>query len=133
MKYLLDTNVCVGLLRGVAPKTKARILTTNRQEIWLCSIVRYELLAGAQNSPNPDVELSKVIAWTAGFASAAFDDRSSSFAAQIRIQLAKIGLPIGPYDIQIAAIALQHNLTVVTGNTREFQRVRGLRVENWES
>jgi tRNA(fMet)-specific endonuclease VapC len=133
MNYLLDTSVCVGLLRGVTPKASVKVRTTDLSTIWLCSIVRYELLAGAQNATKPDFELSKVIEWMADFQSAPFDDRSASYAAQIRFQLAKAGLPIGPHDMQIAAIALRNDFTVVTRNVREFRRVPGLRVEDWEA
>jgi tRNA(fMet)-specific endonuclease VapC len=133
MKYLLDTNVCVGILRGKAPKSRTRLLVTKQSLVCLCSIVRYELLAGAQSSSSPEQELAKVVEWTAFFESLPFDDRAAAFAAQIRAQLEKVGTPIGPHDIQIAAIALLHNLIVVTGNTCEFQRVPGLKVEDWES
>ncbi|WP_236738986.1 PIN domain-containing protein, partial [[Phormidium ambiguum] IAM M-71] len=61
-----------------------------------------------------------------------FDERSAKIAGRIRAQLAALGTPIGPYDLQIAAIALANNLILVTHNTSEFSRVEGLQIEDWE-
>ncbi len=69
---------------------------------------------------------------TQQFASLPFDDGAAAIAGRVRAQLAVTGTPIGPYDLQIAAIALAHGLTVVTHNTKEFKRVAGLQVEDWE-
>jgi tRNA(fMet)-specific endonuclease VapC len=66
------------------------------------------------------------------FESLPFDDQAGLIHGRIRAQLAALGTPIGPYDLQIAAIALANNLTVVTHNTSEFKRVEGLRIEDWE-
>ena len=61
-----------------------------------------------------------------------FDDKAANIFGEIRAYLASLGKPIGPYDLQIAAIALAHNVTVVTHNTDEFSRVPNLRIEDWE-
>lgn len=61
-----------------------------------------------------------------------FDDAAAEIHAQIRHQLETAGTPIGPYDLQIAAIALDSGLTLVTHNTAEFSRVPGLTIEDWE-
>ena len=67
-----------------------------------------------------------------GFLSLAFDGDAARHFGRIRAELTKVGTPIGPYDLQIAAIALSNNLTLVTHNTREFSRVIGLHIEDWE-
>ena len=67
------------------------------------------------------------------YVSLPFDDQAALFYGQIRAQLATLGTPIGPLDLQIAAIALANNLTLVTHNTREFRRVEGLQIEDWEA
>ena len=67
------------------------------------------------------------------FLSFPFDGNAARHFGRIRADLAKTGNPIGPYDLQIAAIALSHSLTVVTHNTREFSRVSGLNLEDWET
>ena len=66
------------------------------------------------------------------FVSLPFDDAAASVYAIIRAHLESAGTPIGPYDLQIAAIALANGLTLVTHNTREFSRVPGLLLEDWE-
>jgi tRNA(fMet)-specific endonuclease VapC len=60
------------------------------------------------------------------------DSPSSVIAGRIRAELAALGTPIGPYDVQIAAVALAHNLILITHNTGEFRRVQGLQIEDWE-
>jgi len=60
------------------------------------------------------------------------DEQAARVAGQVRAQLAALGTPIGPYDVQIAAIALVNNLILVTHNTGEFGRVNGLQIEDWE-
>jgi tRNA(fMet)-specific endonuclease VapC len=62
-----------------------------------------------------------------------FDDRAAIRCAQIRNALERVGMRIGPHDLQIAAIALEHGLTLVTHNSREFNRIGGLKVEDWEA
>jgi tRNA(fMet)-specific endonuclease VapC len=66
------------------------------------------------------------------FASLPFGDEAAIVCGQIRARLASAGTPIGAYDLQIAAIALANNLTLVTPNTREFGRIEGLQVKDWE-
>jgi tRNA(fMet)-specific endonuclease VapC len=66
------------------------------------------------------------------FVSLPFGDEAAIVCGQIRARLASAGTPIGAYDLQIAAIALANNLTLVTHNTREFGRIEGLQVEDWE-
>jgi tRNA(fMet)-specific endonuclease VapC len=67
------------------------------------------------------------------FVSMPFDDAAAMVYGTIRANLAKAGTPIGPNDLQIAAIALANELTLVTHNTREFSRIQGLKLEDWES
>ncbi|ELR99311.1 putative nucleic acid-binding protein [Gloeocapsa sp. PCC 73106] len=67
------------------------------------------------------------------FVSLTFDDEAAQICGRIRAQLANQGTLIGPYDLQIAAIALTHNLTVITHNVREFSRVQDLKIEDWQA
>jgi len=86
---------------------------------------------GAQKSRQPVVTLQRQHRFLDQFVSLPFDDRAAETYAQIRATLEAAGTPIGPYDLQIAAIALANGLIVVTHNTREFGRVAGLLVEDW--
>jgi tRNA(fMet)-specific endonuclease VapC len=88
-------------------------------------------VVGAYKSSQPAANLALIQQLTRQFACLAFEEASADPYAQTRCHLEKIGRPIGPYDLQIAAIALQHSLTVVTHNVGEFSRVPGLRVEDW--
>jgi tRNA(fMet)-specific endonuclease VapC len=83
-------------------------------------------------SANPERNFALQQAFLEQFISLPFDDLAATTFGVIRVQLETRGIPIGVYDLQIAAIALANNLTLVTHNTREFRRVDGLQVEDWE-
>lgn len=97
-----------------------------------CAVVKAELFFGAMKSINPAQSLSKQNGFLNQFVSLPFDDAAAEYYAQIRAHLAKVGTPIGPNDLLIAAIARAHNLTLVTHNTREFQRVPALALQDWK-
>jgi tRNA(fMet)-specific endonuclease VapC len=86
----------------------------------------------ALRSTNPAANRAKVDGFVSPYLSLPFDDAAASVHAQIRHHLETTGTPIGPYDLQIAAIALVHGSTLVTHNTKEFSRVPGLLFEDWE-
>jgi tRNA(fMet)-specific endonuclease VapC len=132
MIYLPDTNACITLLRQRNPKLVARWQVVKASEVLLCSVVIYELRHGAERSSNPAREHAKLDVFLAPFASLSFDDACARKCAEIRHELERVGTVIDPYDLQIAAIALQHGLVLVTHNTREFSRVHGLKLEDWE-
>ncbi|WP_414620818.1 type II toxin-antitoxin system tRNA(fMet)-specific endonuclease VapC [Calothrix sp. CCY 0018] len=132
MKYLLDTNVCARYLNGKSPAVRERIRATNRDDIAVCSVVKAELFYGAMRSNNPQKTLANQQQFLNLFVSLPFDDNVALIYGEIRAQLTALGTPIGPNDFQIAAIALANNLILVTHNTREFSRVDGLQIEDWE-
>lgn len=132
MKYLLDTNVCVVYLKGRSESINQRFHAVPFNEIAVCSIVRAELLYGGKRSNNPQKTLIKQRAFLARFVSLPFDDAAAEIYSDLRARLATLGTPISSNDLQIASIALAHNLTLVTHNTREFSRVEGLQLEDWE-
>jgi len=132
MRYLLDTNVCVMYLNGRSASVRDRLLATPSEEIAVCSVVKSELFYGAFRSNNPKRTLERQQAFLSRFVSLPFEDEAALLAGQIRSKLASVGTPIGSYDLQIAAITLANNLILVTHNTREFERVDGLKIEDWE-
>lgn len=132
MKYLLDTNVCARYLNGRSEAVRERIRATNRQDIAVCSVVKAELFYGAMRSNNPQKTLANQQQFLNLFVSLPFDDNVALIYGEIRAQLTALGTPIGPNDFQIAAIALSNNLILVTHNVREFSRVNGLQIEDWE-
>lgn len=131
MIYLLDTNACIGYLNGKAVGILRRLPTIPPTDIAVCSIVKAELYFGAMQSTNPTQTLRQQQNFLNQFVSLPFDDQATLFYARIRAQLERSGTPIGSYDLQIAAIALAHDLTLVTHNAREFSRVEGLNLEDW--
>lgn len=100
-------------------------------EVGLCSVVKAELPHGARRSDGVAENLSQLTRFFEPFASLAFDDRAAEHYGLIRADLERAGNLIGPNDLLIAAIALAHDLTLVTANTGEFCRVAGLKVEDW--
>jgi tRNA(fMet)-specific endonuclease VapC len=130
--HLLDMNTCVEFLRkGAASKVAARLRAALPGSVVLCSVVVGELLYGAWRSSNPVTTRAQVLAFTSQLVSLPFDDLAAEPYGQIRAHLASIGPLIGPYDLQIAAIARANGLRVVTHNTNEFSRVHGLVIEDW--
>ena len=132
MNYLLDTNTCIRYLNGRAIKVVERLKSTNLEQIFVCSVVKFEMFYGAMRSLSPERTLAQQQLFFGSLVSLPFDDNAAQFCGKIRAELFAAGTPIGPYDLQIAAIALAHDLTVVTHNTVEFGRVSGLKVEDWE-
>ncbi|MBW4516394.1 MAG: type II toxin-antitoxin system VapC family toxin [Timaviella obliquedivisa GSE-PSE-MK23-08B] len=132
MNYLLDTNVCIIYLKGKNLNLKQELEAVNIQEIAICSIVKAELCFGAMKSANPERNFALQQKFSSQFVSLPFDDSAATIFGIVRAQLETKGTPIGAYDLQIAAIALVNNLTLVTHNTREFERVDGLQIEDWE-
>jgi len=111
---------------------KERFRLTPAGQLRLCSIVKAELLYGARRSDQTAANLRRLIKFFASMKSLPFDDACAEQHAIIRTELARSGKPIGPNDMIIAATAVAHGLTLVTHNTREFSRVPGLALEDWE-
>jgi tRNA(fMet)-specific endonuclease VapC len=133
MKYLLDTNVCITYLNGRSWRLKQRLEAQRPENIYVCAIVKGELYYGAWRSRQPQVTLQAQNEFLNLFSSLPFDDQAAKYYAEIRATLASKGLPIGPNDLLIAAIALANNVTLITHNVREFSRIEGLLWEDWES
>lgn len=132
MTYLLDSNACIVFLNQRSDKLKHRLELCQPEQIVLCSVVKAELLYGAMKSQNPVTNIAKVDTFCSQFESIPFDDNAAMFYGKIRSELSAIGQPIGANDFMIAAIALANNMTLVTHNTREFNRVNDLLIEDWE-
>jgi tRNA(fMet)-specific endonuclease VapC len=133
MIFLPDTNACITLLRRRDERLITRWKSIEPTDIVLCSIIVYELRYGAQRSSDPSREHSKLDLFLSPFASLPFDDQCALRCAQVRAELERTGRVIGPYDLQIAAVALEHGLTLVTHNAQEFSRIAGLKLEDWEA
>ena len=132
MNYLLDTNVCIQFLTGRSDAVRQEIKSRDFSTLFICSIVKGELEYGARKSTNPQKSRTVLHNFLINLPEIGYDSLAAEEYGIIRSNLEKRGLPIGPYDMQIAAIAIAHNFTLVSHNTREFQRVEGLLLEDWE-
>lgn len=131
MPWLLDTNHWIRLLKGRCAPLQEKLRSVPPDEAWLCSIVKEELYHGAEGYEDREARTARLAVLFSRHPSVPFDDEAAQLAGRIRKDLEKRGELIGPHDIQIAAIALLHDWTLVTSNEGEFTRVAGLRVENW--
>lgn len=130
--YLLDTNTCIRYINGSSLTVLNRLNSVSAQDIAVCSIVKAELFFGAAKSGASTRTLARQQKFLNQFHSFPFDDPAATLYGAERARLAKLGTPIGPLDLLIACIALANTLTLVTHNTREFSRVAGLTLDDWE-
>jgi tRNA(fMet)-specific endonuclease VapC len=131
----LDTNVVIALLNGRNPAVRARFdaILATRTGVAMSVIVYHELMYGAAHSARRQANEDKIALFVAGarIALLPFAESDAAMAAHIRAHLRHSAAPIGPYDVLIAAQALCAGATLITANTREFQRVPGLSVTDW--
>jgi tRNA(fMet)-specific endonuclease VapC len=132
MKYLLDTNTCIRYINGCAPKIYEHMQAIADLEMAICTITMGEMFTGSYKSKQPQVSRLKQDAFFVRFKILDFSQTWADVFGQIRARLELAGTPIGPYDMQIAATALAYNLTLVTHNLKEFKRIPGLVLEDWE-
>ncbi len=132
MRYLLDTNTCIQFLNGRNRSVPERLRQVRRGDVVLCSVVKAELLFGAFKSQRREQTIAKIEQFVQDFASLPFDDSAALHYGRIKAHLQKSGRIIGPNDLMIAAIAVANDLVLVTHNRREFERVPGLVIEDWE-
>ena len=130
MAFLLDTNACVDALKG-HQQVVARMEAVSPDECAVSAVTAFELLNGARRSAQPEKETKKVEKFLAVVTVMPFDAGAAARAAKIRFDLERAGQKIGPYDLLIAAQALEAGRTLVTNNTREFGWVEELRLEDW--
>ncbi len=130
LKYMLDTNICIFTIKNRPQKVRDAF---NRHGGQLCvsSVSLMELIYGAERSASPERNLIVVEGFAARLEVLPYDEIAASHTGQLRAELARNGTPIGPYDQLIAGHARSRGLIMVTNNRREFDRVPGLRVEDW--
>lgn len=131
MTHLLDTNVCIAAMRG-NPQVCRRLLAHVPSDCGISAVSLYELYSGANRCQQPIDELRKVRAFASPLHVLPFDDSAAAHTGRIRWELEKKGETIGPYDLMLAGQALALDIILVTHNTREFQRVAGLKLEDWQ-
>ncbi len=132
MPYLLDTNAVIALMKNHS-RIVERVRSVGRAELVICAPVEAELWFGVSKSSRVDENRHHLLTILAWLPTLSFSGEATRLCGEIRADLAQKGTPIGPYDLQIAAIALSNNCTLVSHNTDEFSRVAGLKLEDWET
>jgi len=130
LRYMLDTNLCIRVLRDRPQAARARF-NAEADALCISTVVLAELLHGAGKSAKPVENRCEVERFAARLEVLAFDAEAAAHAAEIRTTLERQGQVIGAYDLLIAGHARSRGLVVVTGNLGEFSRVAGLRSEDW--
>ena len=129
---LLDTDTVIDLLRGDASILR-RVRSRPPKTLGISTVTLYELRVGVEKSREAAANRKLLTDALAPFEVLSFDNPASHESARVRAELEKKGKGIGPYDTLIAGHALALGVVLVTSNTREFSRVRGLKLENWKS
>lgn len=131
MKYLLDTNICIALLKGHERGLAEKLQRHPPDAYVMCSPVKAELYFGARHSQKVEANLSLLEKFFAPFETLSFEDKAAGYYGIIRSLLQKAVTPIGANDLFIASIALAYDLVLITRNRSEFLRVPGLKIESW--
>ena len=129
--YLLDTNAVITALNDAQSMLAKRLRLEKPMNVSISAIVLHELYFGAYKSQRIEHNLG-LLDQHIRFQILEFESGDAREAGRVRAALARNGTPIGPYDVLIAGQALARGLTLVSANVREFQRIDGLNVENWE-
>ena len=131
MRYMLDTNICIELIRGRGERLLKKIKALQVSDIGLSVITYAELELGVWKSTRPEQNRIALNLFCAPLELAPFEFDAAAVYGRLRAQLEGAGKVIGPMDLLIAAHALALNCVLITNNEREFRRVEGLCVENW--
>ncbi len=131
MKYMLDTNICIFAMKKKSDNIIRNIITHNPDELCISSITYAELMHGVEKSQAVDKNRMALTLFLSNIPIIPFDDKAAEAYGDIRVKLESKGTPIGPMDMLIAAHAKSMGYIMVTNNTREFQRVDDLVLEDW--
>jgi len=131
MRFMLDTNACVALIRRHDERILGRVKRCRPEELCVSAVTLSELEYGAARSADTPKNRLALAEFMTPIAVVPYDDTVAVSYGRIRTELESKGMPIGPLDTMIAAHALSLGLTLVTDNEREFRRVPGLMVQNW--
>ena len=130
-KYMLDTNICIYAIKNKPPEVIRNFLRHDPDDMCISSITYGELMHGVEKSQAVEKNRIAMSLFLSPITILDFDSYAAEEYGKIRADLERKGTPIGPLDMLIAGHAKSEGLTVVTNNTREFCRVKGLVVEDW--
>ena len=130
IQYLLDTDTCIYWLKGRTP-VRERLLPVGWSEISICSITVAELYFGAYNSSRIPENLATADQFISSISVLPLGNNTLKNFGKLKAQLRQQGKPIADFDLLIASVALSEKLILVTNNTRHYERIFGLNLENW--
>lgn len=131
MKYMLDTNICIYIIKKRPVQVLRMLQTKDVGDICISSVTLAELEYGVEKSAQKVKNQLALIEFLVPIEILSFNDAAAKKFGEIRAFLERKGKIIGPFDIQIVAHALSEELTLVTNNVKEFERVPDLTIENW--
>lgn len=131
MKFMLDTNTCIYIIKRKPPGVIARFKQTEIFQIGISSITLSELLYGVSKSSKPEQNQMALTQFIAPLEILPYGDEAAQYYGDLRAYLEKRGTPIGSLDMLIAAHALSIACTLVTSNEKEFNRIPHLKIDNW--
>jgi tRNA(fMet)-specific endonuclease VapC len=131
MRYLLDTDICIYLIKNRPAVVLEQFKQHSPQDVAISTITLFELQCGVENSRYRERSEGALAKFLLPLNIIDLDCPAALEAAIIRADLKKQGVPIGPYDLLIAGLARSRDMILVTSNTQEFNRISGLHVENW--
>lgn len=134
IEYALDTNACIALINGTSVTVRSRLKRALAEGGVVCvsTVVLHQLWYGVSKSARRDHNTERLQMFLAGpLELLDFDEADARAAGEVRAELERLGVPIGAYDALIAGQAARRGLTLVTANSREFDRVEGLVCEDW--
>ena len=131
MRYLLDTNICIYLIKKRPLEVIERFREHPPRDVAISTITLFELQYGIEKSKYRQRSENALTKFLLPLNLIEFDRSSALEAAAIRAKLEKKGMVIGPYDMLIAGLAKSLDMILVTNNTKEFERIVGLNLENW--
>ena len=131
MKYMLDTNICIYIIKKKPPELIKRFKQIEISQIGISSITMSELVFGVYKSSKPEQNKLALAQFAAPLEILPFGDEAADFYGRLRTHLEKQGTPIGSLDMLIAAHALSIGSILITNNEKEFNRIPNLRIENW--
>lgn len=133
MRYMLDTNVCIDYMRGTDSGIKEKLISCKQGDLYISSITLSELLYGVNKSSDVQRNRSALNNLLLKIDVLEYGAEASEYYGIIRNDLSRRGLVIGALDMLIAAHAASNDMVLITHNTSEFDRISGLKTEDWHS
>ena len=131
MDYMLDTNMCIYIIKRKPQSVVDRFIRAQISEIGISSITLSELIYGVSKSSKPEQNQIALTQFVAPLEILPYGDEAAQYYGDIRVHLERQGTPIGSLDMLIAAHAISAGCMLITNNEKEFVRIPNLKIENW--